>query len=137
MSCFRIETDPFPANWQSCLELVDVSRADEVFRCPLGRWHFRAWCDVDLNPPCLRQINPSGKISLFPKGKSPVRIMPSCPLRKGRWPSSPNVGMGLRWTQRRRARKGIAGRDQLRERSLEGADERCRSVRQNRVDLTP
>jgi hypothetical protein len=59
------------------------------------------------------------------------------PPRKGRWPSSPNVGMGLRWTQRHRARDGIAGRDKLRERSLERADERCRSVRQNRVDLTP
>ena len=32
---------------------------------------------------------------------------------------------------------GSAGRDKLRERSLGGADERCRSVRQNRVDLTP
>ena len=42
----------------------------------------------------LRQINPSGKISLFPKGKSPLRITPSCPHWKGRWPSSPNVGMG-------------------------------------------
>jgi hypothetical protein len=41
------------------------------------------------------------------------------------------------WTRRHRARKGIAGRDQLRERSSGRADERCRSVRQNRVDLTP
>ena len=44
---------------------------------------------------------------------------------------------GMRWTRRHRARTGIAGRDQLRERSLGRADERCRSVRQNRVDLTP
>ena len=42
----------------------------------------------------LRQINPSGKISLFRKPKSPVELPPSCPLRNGRWPSSPNVGMG-------------------------------------------
>ena len=45
-------------------------------------------------PPCLRQINPTGKISLSPSGKSRLRLPPSCPLRKGRWPSSPNVGMG-------------------------------------------
>ena len=44
---------------------------------------------------------------------------------------------GMRWTRRHRARKRIAGRDQLRERSLGRADERRRSVRQNRVDLTP
>ena len=44
---------------------------------------------------------------------------------------------GMWWTRRHRARKRIAGRDKLRERSLERADERCRSVRQNRVDLTP
>jgi hypothetical protein len=44
---------------------------------------------------------------------------------------------GMRWTRRHRARKRIAGRDQLRERSSGRADERCRSVRQNRVDLTP
>ena len=44
---------------------------------------------------------------------------------------------GMRWTRRHRARKRIAGRDKLRERSLERADERCRSVRQSRVDLTP
>jgi hypothetical protein len=44
---------------------------------------------------------------------------------------------GMRWTLRHRARDGIAGRDKLRERSLGRADERCRGVRQNRVDLTP
>ena len=44
---------------------------------------------------------------------------------------------GMRWTRRHRARNGIAGRDQLRERSSGRADGRCRSVRQNRVDLTP
>ena len=43
----------------------------------------------------------------------------------------------MRWTRRHRARNGIAGRDKLRERSSGRADERCRSVRQNRVDLTP
>ena len=44
---------------------------------------------------------------------------------------------GMRWTRRHRARNRIAGRDKLRERSSGRADERCRSVRQNRVDLTP
>jgi hypothetical protein len=45
-------------------------------------------------PDGLRQINPTGKISLNPSGKSRLRVTPSCPQRKGRWPSSPNVGMG-------------------------------------------
>jgi hypothetical protein len=44
---------------------------------------------------------------------------------------------GMRWTRRHRARNGIAGRYQLREQSSGSVDERCRSVRQNRVDLTP
>ena len=66
----------------------------------------------------MRQINPTGKISLFPKGKSPLQIHAILSRSKGRWPSSPNVGMGLRWTRRHRARDGIAGRDKLRERSL-------------------
>ncbi len=44
---------------------------------------------------------------------------------------------GMRWTLRHRARNGIAVRDKLRQRSLERADERCRSVRRNRVVLAP
>ena len=36
---------------------------------------------------------------------------------KGRWPSLPNAGTGLRWTRRHRARDGIAGRNELRRRS--------------------
>ena len=44
---------------------------------------------------------------------------------------------GMRWTLRHRARNGIAGRDKLREWSSGRADERCRSVRRNRVVLAP
>src|SRR5216683_8205583 len=49
-----------------------------------------------INPTAhrLRQSNPSGKISLSPSGKSLLGLTPSCPRGKGRWPSSPNVGMG-------------------------------------------
>jgi hypothetical protein len=31
----------------------------------------------------LRQINPTGKISLFPKSKSPLKLPPSCPQARG------------------------------------------------------
>ena len=64
----------------------------------------------------MRQINPSGKISLFPKGKSPLDSRHPVPeegalaIVTERWDRE-------RWTRRHRARKRIAGRDKLRERS--------------------
>ena len=64
----------------------------------------------------LRQINPSGKISLFPKGKSPLLITPSCPLGRGVGHRHRTLGRdcggrgGI-------VREGIAGRDKLRERT--------------------
>ena len=76
----------------------------------------------------LRQINPSGKSSLFPKGKSPVGVRHPVPLERGRWPSLPNVGTGVAVDATASCARGIAGRDQLREWFLlERADERCRS----------
>ena len=54
--------------------------------------------------PCLRQINPTGKFSLSPSGKSPLGLPPSCPRGRGvghrheRWD-------GMRWTRQRQARK--------------------------------
>ena len=50
---------------------------------------------------------------------------------------APPVGMGVAVDATASCARGLAGRDQLRERSLERADERCRSVRQKRVDLMP
>src|ERR1700722_5305750 len=57
----------------------------------------------------LRQNNPTGKFSLPPSGKSPLRLTPSCPRGRGvghrheRWD-------GMRWTRWHRARDGMAGR---------------------------
>ena len=64
----------------------------------------------------LRQINPSGKISLFQKPKSPLRLMHPVP-RQGALAIVTERWDGMRWTRRHRARNGIAGRDKLRERS--------------------
>jgi hypothetical protein len=56
---------------------------------------------------------------------------------KGRWPSLPNVGTGVAVDATASAREGLQGGFLIRERSFERADERCRSVRQRCVDLTP
>jgi hypothetical protein len=77
----------------------------------------------------LRQNNPTGRFPLSSSGKSLLKLPASCPRGRG-------VGHrherrdGMRWTRRRRARDGMAGRA-LRacERSSGRADERCRSVR--------
>src|ERR1700736_3677553 len=42
---------------------------------------------------------------------------------------------GMRWTRRHRARDGVAGRVLSPVSDQQRADERCRSVRQSRVDL--
>jgi hypothetical protein len=55
------------------------------------------------------ETNPTGKISLSPSGKSLLELLTSCPRGRGvghrheRWD-------GMRWTRRRRARDGMAGR---------------------------
>jgi hypothetical protein len=57
----------------------------------------------------LRQNNPTGRFSLSSSGKSLLRLPASCLGGRGvghrheRWD-------GMRWTRRRRARDGIAGR---------------------------
>src|ERR1700704_877844 len=38
---------------------------------------------IHLAASYLRQINPTGKISLSPSGKSPLRLPPSCPRGRG------------------------------------------------------
>src|ERR1700704_3047518 len=38
---------------------------------------------IHLAASYLRQINPTGKISLSPSGKSPLRLLPSCPRGRG------------------------------------------------------
>jgi hypothetical protein len=60
---------------------------------------------------------PDGQIFTFAVGQITFRTPAILSPRKGRWPSLPNVGIGLRWTRRHRARDAIAGRDKLRERS--------------------
>src|SRR5229473_486399 len=55
---------------------------------------------------------------------------------EGRWPSSRTRG-GMRWTRQRLARDGIAGQVERLVSGHRHADERCCSVRQNRVVLTP
>src|SRR6187200_852048 len=65
----------------------------------------------------MRQINPSGKISLSPSGKSSLRLTPSC-LLEGALAIVTERWDGMRWTRRHRARDGTAGRDKLRERSF-------------------
>jgi len=68
------------------------------------------------DPEGLRQINPTGRISLSFSSKSlfnfrhPVPEQGALAIVTGRWD-------GMRWTRRHRARDGIAGRDKLRERS--------------------
>jgi hypothetical protein len=68
----------------------------------------------------LRQNNPTGKFPLLPSGKSVLGLPASCPRGRGvghrheRWD-------GMRWTRRRRARDGMAGRAlRARERSQDG-----------------
>jgi hypothetical protein len=57
----------------------------------------------------LRQNNPTGRFPLSSSGKSVLGLPTSCPRGRGvghrheRWD-------GMRWTQRRRARDGMAGR---------------------------
>jgi hypothetical protein len=71
---------------------------------------------IDPAAPPLRQINPTGKISLSSSGKSGLGPPPSCPRGRGvghrheRWD-------GMRWTRQCRARDGMAGRASARERS--------------------
>src|SRR5450631_2498755 len=75
-------------------------------------------------------------ISVFTHPKSPLSLLPSRPERgayhdrHGRWG-------GMRWTRQRFARDGIAGRVERSVSDQQHADERCCSVRQNRVVLTP
>jgi hypothetical protein len=57
----------------------------------------------------MRQINPSGKISLFPKPKSPLDSPHPVP-RQGALAIVTERWDGMRWTRRDRARNGIAGR---------------------------
>ena len=100
----------------------------------------RTWLDqpgkkVSQAASYLRQNNPTGKFSLSPSGKSildsrhPVPEEGALAIVTERWD-------GMRWTRRRRARVKFAGRF-----SVSGfgsaQDERCRSVRRSRVDLTP
>jgi hypothetical protein len=74
--------------------------------------------------PCMRQINPTGKISLAPSGKTFLKLTHPVP-KEGALAIVTERWDGMRWTLRHRARDGIAGRDKLRERSLGRADERC------------
>jgi hypothetical protein len=46
---------------------------------------------------------PDGQNFAFAVGQIIARTPAILSPRKGRWPSSPNVGMGLRWTRRCRA----------------------------------
>jgi len=86
---------------------LPVLSAKRTSACPKrGRCDWRPW---------LRQINPSGRISLSPLSKSlfdsrhPVPEQGALAIVTERWD-------GMRWTRRHRARDGIAGRDKLRER---------------------
>src|SRR6202048_1676177 len=71
---------------------------------------------LEAAPEGLRQINPTGKISLSQSGKSPLRLTPSCPRGRGvghrhrtlGWDVVDATASCARW---------IAGRDKLRERS--------------------
>src|ERR1700738_3461879 len=76
-------------------------------------------------------------ISLHPSGKSSLQIR-AIPPPRGAYRDRHGCGVRMRWTRQRFARDGIAGR--VGERPVsdqQRADERCCSVRQNRVVLTP
>jgi hypothetical protein len=59
--------------------------------------------------PWVRQINPTGKISLNASGKSLLQISPSHPAR-GAYRDRHETRDGMWWTRRHRARDGMAGR---------------------------
>src|SRR4030088_738535 len=50
---------------------------------PSAKRSVSPWCARARLPPHLRQINPTGKISLNPSGKSPLGLPPSCPRGRG------------------------------------------------------
>jgi hypothetical protein len=92
--------------------------------CPSGAF------SILLSSPLCKNI------SLHPSGKSSLQVRAIPPHQRGVSRSS-RTRDGVRWTRQRFACDGIAGRV---ERSVSGhrrADERCCSVRQNRVVLTP
>jgi hypothetical protein len=55
------------------------------------------------NCPAAATKQPVGQDFAFAVGQIIARTPAILSRRKGRWPSSPNVGMGLRWTRRCRA----------------------------------
>src|SRR4030088_3348810 len=50
---------------------------------PSAKRSVSPWCARARLPPHLRQINPTGKISLSPSGKSSLGLPPSCPRGRG------------------------------------------------------
>jgi len=57
----------------------------------------------NIRYPMAATKQPDGQIFTFAVGQIIARTPAILSPRKGRWPSSPNVGMGLRWTRRCRA----------------------------------
>jgi hypothetical protein len=134
-------------------------RGRDSKRCPDERSDRRPPRKKAPGMPCLRRNHDrrplrveekfSFRISLFLPVQSSLQKYFTSPVGQiistnsrhptppeGRWPSSRTRG-GMRWTRQRFARDGVAGRV---ERPVSGhrhADERCCSVRQNRVVLTP
>jgi hypothetical protein len=86
-------------------------------------------------PRALRQINPTGKISLNTSGKSPLGLPPSCPRGRGVGHRHRTLG----WDAVDAAVSGVkcVRRAVFRERASGARDVRCQSVRQSRVVLTP
>jgi hypothetical protein len=87
-------------------------------------------------PSKILSSGPAKNISLHELVETALWIPTSRLTRRGVSRSSRTRG-GMRWTRQRFARDGIAGRIERSVSDHRHADERCCSVRQNRVVLTP
>jgi hypothetical protein len=100
------------------------SRSQVALICPTGA------------PSKILSSGPAKNISLHELVETALWIPTSRLTRRGVSRSSRTRG-GMRWTRQRFARDGIAGRIERSVSDHRHADERCCSVRQNRVVLTP
>jgi hypothetical protein len=124
----------------TCISGIGTFRTSRDVRLGSGK---RSEADVgptiriDAFTPWVRQNNPTGKFPLSTSGKSPLGLPPSCPRGRGvghrhrtlGWDVVDAAASCARWD----GRAGFCDPCAVPGR----ADERCRSVRQNRVVLTP